>query len=432
MPPRWWRWLGLAVAALLSVSALVAAAPQPGGRFIEVAQIDRASAGTMRVAGSMLFAATTSDGPNVAGYRLADGVRLWSTPLPRSAVDAQVDSIDVVDGAVLVDVAGPHSAGQTIALDAATGRQLWRSDLPQTGGFPLSIGSTVVLAAHLDRPGGTPVSAVFAGPSDVLRPLLLHAVDARSGRPVWTYQVPAGWQTILPYTASGADPASVFVVIAPNGHATAVDLATGTVRASATVDASTINQSSFGRITGVYGDQLLLATGSQDAHALAVYRVDTLGLQWTATLPAGAGFASRCGTWLCVGDDQATQGFARDTGVPAWNVSGLRGWAAGWLYDSTTLDPNQSGESSLVDPTTRRVVLNLGRWRIVALSNPGPVLMTLVDRDSSHTWFALLAAGPRVDILGATTVLTITCQVSGDYVACLTRSQQVRIWRYRE
>lgn len=434
LPPRWWRWLGLALAATLSGTALVAAAPPSGSRLVEVARVDPASVVTMHVAGSMLYAVMVGGGPHLVGYRLADGARRWSVPLDFSGTAVQAGPIDVIDGSVLVSMHRYLDPVRTVAVDAATGRELWRSDLPQV--FGLGLGRTVVLGAYLDadgRPGAAPYPGTYGGE----QPLLLHAVEARTGRLVWAYRVPTGWQTVLP-AAARAEPASGLVVIAPNGQATTVDLATGAERASAVIDAATISQSGQSDTparlaVGVYGDQLVLVTSRQGRPTLAAYRLSTLGLQWTAVLHTLAVFVSRCGTQLCVADEDAIYAFAPDTGTPTWtmrNAHRIRAWLGGWIYDEP--DPTQSDGATLIDPVTQRVVLNLGRWRIHTPSNSGPVLMTLVEPDATRTWLGLLAAGPRVDVLGVVTELAQnSCQVGDGYMACLTTTDQLRMWRYR-
>jgi outer membrane protein assembly factor BamB len=422
----------LVLAATLSGTALVAAAPPSGSRLVEVART--AAVITMRLAGSMLFAVTLSGGPHLVGYRLSDGTQRWSVPLEVSGTDVQVGGhIDVVDGAVLVSLSGAPAPVRTVAVDPATGRELWRSDLPRV--FGLDVTRTVVLGAYLN-PNGSPGPPPYPGTSGPQLPLLLRAVEARTGRLAWAHLIPAGWQTALP--ADGSEPANSFGVIAANGQSTTVDVATGGNRGSATIDATAISQRGRGDLPtslalGVYGDPLVLVTSRQGRPILAAYQVSTLGLEWTAAVSMLDVNVSGCGSWLCVADQHGIRAIAPDTGAQAWemtNVDRYRGWAAGWIYD----EPDQTqpdAAATLIDPVTQRVVLNLGRWRIPAPSNTGPVL-TMAERQSARIWLGLLTAGPRVDVLGAVTGLTQnSCEIGDRYLACLTTSAQLRIWRYR-
>jgi outer membrane protein assembly factor BamB len=436
LPPRWRRWFGVALTVVLSGTALVAAAPPPGPRFIEVARLDSASVVTMRMTGSMLFAVMLGGGPHLVGYRLADGVQRWSLPLGLSGTDLPVSGqIEIVDGTVLVSVAGGPGTLRTVAVDAASGRELWRSDLPTV--FGLDTGSSVVLGAYLN-PDGSPGPSAYPGTTGPRAPLLLRAVEAHTGRLAWTYQVPAGSQTALPSATAGTEPAQTFVVLSPDGRATTIDLGTGTERTSATIDAATITQPDRGDLPtglalGVYGDQLLLVTARLGRPILAAYRVSTLALQWTSAVSMMDVYVSPCGSWLCVGDRYGTHAIIPDSGAPAWTMTGgngFSGWAAGWMYVEPY--PTQPDQAALVDPVTQRVVLNLGRWRIAASSNIGPVLMMLAERQSARTWLGLLSAGPQIDVLGAVTGVTKnSCEVGDGYLSCLTTDAQLRIWRYR-
>jgi outer membrane protein assembly factor BamB len=403
--------------------------------LIEVARVDPASVVTMRVTGSMLFAVTLDGGPHLVGYRLADGARRWSTSLGLSGIDVLVGAqIEVVDGAVLVSDSYGLSTVRTVAVDAATGRELWHSDLPIVFGF--DTGRSIVLGAYLnlgDRPG----PSAYPGTTGPQVPLLLRAVEARTGRLVWTYRVAAGSQTALPSATAGGEPVQGFVVLASDGRATTVDLATGSERTSAMIDATAITQPGLGErptglAFGVYGDQLVLAATTHGRPILAAYSVSTLRLQWTSAISMIDVNVSECQPWLCVNDNDGIHAITRNSGAPAWTMTigaGFRGWAAGWIYvepDATQPDP------VLIDPVTQRVALTLGHWIIPAPSTTGPVLMMLADRQSTRTWLGLLAAGPRIDVLGAVTGVTRnSCEIGDGYLACLTTDAQLWIWRYR-
>jgi outer membrane protein assembly factor BamB len=436
LPPRWWRPLAVALAALLSGTGLVASVPDPGSRLVEVARIDPAYVVTMRTTGSMLAAVMLDSGPHLEGFRLADGARLWSVPLDFSTAELQVGGqLEVVHGVVLLGLGGVSAATRTLAVDSASGQELWRSDLPPV--FGLGSGGSVVLAAYVN-PDGQPGDQVYQGTTGPWLPLLLRAVDARTGRQVWTYQVPAGWQTALPADPAGTAPANGFVVVSPDGRATVVDLATGARRASATIDTTAVLQRGLGELPtwfalGVYGDLLALVTVSGGRPALAAYRLDTLGPRWTSTASTLNVNVGRCGVWLCMSDGHGVNAIAMDTGAPAWSLADaghFKGWADEWRYDEPY--PVEPDDATLVDPLTRRVVLHLGRWRIPEPWNTGPVLMMLAERDANRTWLGLLAAGPGVDILGAMPDLTLnSCEVGDAYLTCLTTAGQIRVWRYR-
>ena len=434
-PPSRWRGLAVAVVALVSGTVLVAAAPLPGSRLIELARIDPSAVTTMRMTDSMLVAVMRDGGPHLAGYQLADGALRWSVPLPLDSVDVQVGGeLTVVDDVVLLSISDTSATTRTVAMDATSGRELWRSDLPPIPG--LGGGGRVVLAAYVD-PDGRPGEQVYRGTTGPWLPLLLRAVDARTGRLVWTYRVPAGWQTALPSDPAGTVPAGGFVVVSPSGQGTTVDLGTGAPRASAAIDSTAVLRRGLGELPtwltlGVYGDLLVLVTVSGGRPVLAAYRLDTLAPQWTSTVSAVNVNVGRCGPWLCAGDGHSIHAVALATGAPAWTLADaghFKGWALGWLYDEPY--PVETDDATLVDPLTQRVLLHLGQWRIPEPSSTGPVLAMLPERHSNRTWLGLLTTGPRIDILGAVVDQTLNnCDLGDTYLACVTTNGELRIWRY--
>jgi len=428
LPLRRWRWLAVAVAVAACGTALVAGDPSSGGGLVEVARVDPASVVTMQVVGPMLYAVVAGGGPHLVGYRLTDGAQRWSVPLAVNGADAQAGALEVVDGTVVVNIASGLADFRSVAVDAATGQELWRNDLPQIG---VRMGSTVMLGAYLN-PDGSFGAAPYPGTDGPSQPLLLHGVAARTGRLVWARQVPAGWRTVLPVDEAGAGPAIGFVVVDPDGRATTIDLVTGGVRAAAGIDAVTTNQSDNpAGLVELFGDQLLLVTTRNGRPTLAAYRVTTLGQQWAATLPTTEVYLSRCGPWLCASYLNATHAIIPDTGVTAWTVTigpQYVGWLAGWIYYAA--DPTHPDSAALVDPVTQRVALRLGHWRIPGPSAAGRVLLTAAA-SSNETLLGLLIDGPRTEVLGVVTAqLQRGCQVGDGYLACLTINDQLLILKY--
>lgn len=424
--PHTWRWLAVAVAAAACGTALVAGNPLPGGRLVEVARVDPASVVTMQVAGPMLYAVMAGGGPHLVGYRLADGAQRWSVPLTAGGADAQVDGFDVVDGVVVVTMRIGLADVYTVGVDTASGRELWRGDLPRVG---VSAGGTVVLGAYLS-PDGSPGAAPFPGTAGPPQPLLLHGVAVRTGRVVWARQVPAGWRAVLPVNEGGAAPATGFVVVDPSGQATTIDLATGGVRAAAAIDTVTTDQSNAAGVE-LFGDQLLALTTRQGRPTLTAYQVTTLGQQWAATLPTTQAFLSRCGPWLCAFYLNATHAIDARTGAPAWTMTNSpqpMGWLAGWIYEAA--DTTHPDAGALIDPVTQRVALHLNAWRISA-PTADRVLLTEAA-GPNDTWLGLVADGPSIEVLGMVGAqLQDSCQVGDGHLACLTTGGQLLILKYK-
>ena len=413
--PRWRRGLALALATAVCATALVSSTALPAARLVEVATIGDVPVATEQVAGARLFVLAAGDGAaRLTAYRLADGGRLWQTPV---AVNPAA-GIEVVGDTVLLN------ADVTVALDAGSGRLLWRSDLPRVS-MAVHDGR-VLVAALLDRPDP-------AAPSlSIHAPLLVRALNLRTGQPVWSYQVPGGWLTALPADPADADPSDRFVVIAPDGQASAVDLATGAVRANATIPVTqaALDENTAGPWLALLGNQLVVGYLRQGSPALTVYRTDTLAPQWTVMVPTLNVAVHRCAPLLCLSDTRGVRGVAAATGTAVWAANGAAwfGQVDGWIYDAP--QPSQPGSARLIDPVTEHIVLELGQWRLSAQAPGRPPLFEWVEKDSGRTWLGLLTAGPRIQVLGAVTGLAQdSCGLGDSYLACLTIPRQLRIWR---
>jgi len=116
--------------------------------------------------GTHYSALTQIDTTNVSRVQAA-----WTLPMPGAAV-LEVTPI-VIDGLMYVS-----QPGVTLALDARTGRELWRSVRPQKVKNPNEINPFSRGVAVLDR-------RVFVGTLDAA----LLALDARTGATLWEIQV---------------------------------------------------------------------------------------------------------------------------------------------------------------------------------------------------------------------------------------------------
>jgi quinohemoprotein ethanol dehydrogenase len=146
-------------------------------------------------------------------YRLGTGRGLEGTPL-------------VVDGVMYAS----SNFGRVYALDAATGRELWKYD-PQIDGqwarYACCDAVNRGLAAYDGR--------IYVGALDGW----LHALDARTGHLVWKVDTLIGRQMHTPYTLTGAPLLAGNLIVIGNaggdfagarGYVTAYDLKTGAQR----------------------------------------------------------------------------------------------------------------------------------------------------------------------------------------------------------
>jgi outer membrane protein assembly factor BamB len=429
--------MGLTLVVVISCTMLVSSAAVPGARLVEVATLDASTIISQRVAGTRLFVLVPNATAQLMAVRLADGGKLWQASI---AVNLRAADIDVVDDTVLV--IGDTSAGGVgiQAFDAATGRQLWRSDLPRLPGVRMP--GTVLVAAPLDQ-DGRPVPSRQGPGIDASSPLplLLRALDVRTGRPVWSYQAPAGWWIVLDYDAAGVERADRFVVVAPGGKASAVDLASGRVTATAVIPVDPGGPPDSNQLAqlAVFGDQFLVGYLSQGQPTLTAYRTHTLTPQWTTSVATLDLALTPCAPLLCFDDaGHGIQAVAPTTGAVVWTGTdpGWYGAVDQWLYNTPQLF--QSGPTRLIAPATGRTVLDLGRWRLAAQDPGQRPLFELVEH-SGRIWLGILAPGPRIQPLGTVADLPevippqgpLPCDVSTGFLACMTIHHQLRIWHFQ-
>jgi outer membrane protein assembly factor BamB len=419
LPPRPLDRRGIARTALALLAVLglllVGGSARPAPPWLHTAwsttMVDGDEAG---FTGTTAFVSRGTDGrTEITAYRLTDGRRLWA---------ATVDEIGPIapeptaDGTALLLRADPVSIERresdtvrltlyfyrtTIALDAATGAELWRAPGEQGS----AIGDEVLLGEHDDR-------------GSLSR---LTMVDLHDGHQVWSRPVPGAesWTIVEP----AGRPAEVVTVGADN-RLTFLRYADGSVSRSATLPE---------KVTGVaFLDGYLLAMNADDdgrsyRESTTVYRWDDLSPLWAAETTDGGIIA--CEPLLCTIDQAGV--VARDpaTGRELWRKPGKR--AVRTVGDNRMLiaDFEHDGDTLLVDATSGRQIgesaLGQVPWAraehdsVLVLrrtSNPlGLESVTRLDLDTGRT-----------TLLGTINpVLEITCWDLDRYLACPDRSRLV-------
>jgi outer membrane protein assembly factor BamB len=228
--------------------------------------------------------------PAVTAYDLHTGKLRWSTPTGAAVADYGVrpagDVLLIEDGSTSYHRSGPG----TIALDAATGEQLWRSD----GDASPSVARGDALLAETDQFG------VTTG---------LRLVGLRDGHEVWRHAIaPAEqWTTI----AEDGRP-TVIVTVTRTGDATVYGYADGTVRHR-------------GRIpwNGVYtttlfpaGSYLVVVRTASAQSVATIYRAADLRPLWRSDELIG--YVTGCGALICTAGVRGVAGRESATGREIW------------------------------------------------------------------------------------------------------------------
>ncbi|MCX4473713.1 PQQ-like beta-propeller repeat protein [Micromonospora sp. NBC_01655] len=360
-PPRPPRAVGrplrVALAGAVALLTLAASAPVarpasavvPGGPGVEV----------LLVGGGRLYVAV----PETPGSGGTRGVTVYATPagaggvlrpLWRTSVPGGEGLFQVQEhgGFVLITGRRDDRVAETVALDAATGRQRWRQP-----GFPTpTVG------------GGLLLSGIVEGETTEL----LRVVDLPSGRLRWSVPVDRG-RTAHHYQGAEIDRV---VLIPESGRIEARDAGSGAVlRAGDPHPAGSPGYQS----ASLAGDLLLLTAhdGIGGSRRVTAYGLAVLDRRWELDLPPTQSLME-CGDLLCVGSQEAGL-LALDPATlrPRW-VNPRWQWVAAVRGDRLLVAADgmrgATVEFAVLDAATGRTVAELGGWEMVPNQDPdGPL-----------------------------------------------------------
>lgn len=409
-PVRIGRPATAALLVLLSLLVLTsAAAPRPG--LTEVASLGETPAAAFALSMDAAFIAAYGGGVNTSTLRRydlhrADGTADWTTGLPQT-----VDSVAVAEqeGVVLV---GSYSGQGVTALDATTGRVLWKEPVA----YLLDVVHDAVLLVVQDDDG----------------PSTLRLAKLRNGSTVWmrtTGDNTAYWQ--LDAGLAPPRPATRIVLVQMDGHATTMNLADGHVLADADLGfrlhMQEQNYAQDFTEVAVADGALYVGQRVEGQASLTAFALDTLTQIWRTTdgLPGGL---TDCGPVLCVSDGTTLAAIDPATGRQLWTQPR---WQYGYALGSGALLASHSGseqEATLLDPATGRPLLELGPVAAI-YGTSGLFLRTEGD---AHT-VRVITVDPHdgaVRLVGDVGAVTpYRCSAAGDYLGCPTVAGPTKIWR---
>jgi outer membrane protein assembly factor BamB len=424
-PPLWTaprRRAAIAVAVVLTVGVLAAdtARGTLPAAYLVSQPVTVAVPGTPIAAiGDSLYA-TADRGSRLTAYSLETGRRRWSVDIPKSAGSDQRVGPTVLDaGPRLLLVTGQR--GETLAIDAGTGIVEWRR--PGTPFWLASDRSRVALATSPPSPD----------PAD---PGTLAVVTMATGANAAVF-------TPYPGTASpvfSADSTSQQITAAfarqDAGGGTLFDFDSGRTRRldlplpSRPPDAVDAGNTPEYESLLRAGD-LIVDTARWGGHSLLTgYAGDPPRPRWS-TPDLDFGWGWWCGALLCGPSGPGTAALDPATGEvrwtydsrgPVWRASGRR------LYASTSVNTDATG-IAVLDETTGQSLLRQALWRpvapiegaripIIAFSRTGETLAILDARRLTTYRIAALPPGDTA------------CWASQTHVACRTKVNIFRVWRY--
>ncbi|MFF3865125.1 PQQ-binding-like beta-propeller repeat protein [Micromonospora sp. NPDC001898] len=353
-PPRPPRAVGrplrVALAGAVALLALASSAPlvRPAS-----AVMDGRLGREVRIAGGRLYVAD----PEMPGAGGTRGVTAYANPagagsalrpLWRTSAPGGEGLFQVLEhgGFVLITGGGGRDGGmvETVALDAASGRQRWRQP-----GFPVpTVGGGLLLSGGGDDETADP----------------LRVVDLPSGRPRWSAPVDRG-RTAHHYRGAEIDQV---VLIPESGRIEVRDAGSGAVLRVGDTRPGGYPSSVFA------GDLLLVRanSGVGGDYRVTAYGLDALDRRWELALSANE-YLEECGDLLCVG--------GREAGLSALDPATLRPrwvnprWqrfvaARGGRLLVAADDRVVAPDLAVLDAATGRTIAELGRWELVL--NQGP------------------------------------------------------------
>lgn len=326
-------------------------------------------------------------------------------------------------GVVTARPLAPHVRGWTVTVPGGLENPL---NLSLAGGA-LIAGKAVLdpatgaIRVNADQPGdrltvGDGIAAVVS-PGGAIDRLAVH--DLRTGQQLWSQAGP-------PVPPVQLDGAGHLITVDPDGHAITRAVRDGRVLAEADLGGGrliwdSIDPANFASAE-LAGGRMYVRGSDGGVSYLSEYDTTTLTRRWRAGIP-GQGQLLDCGPDVCLGAEWF---------LAAWRVSdGRFQWRGpGWGLASA----RPGGHLLVADfQESRTAVLDATTGRSDRPVDGGVVRGDLIlhpDRaDVGHTWVLDLTTGQALGRIEG--VLPTSCDARGDYLACPTGTDVMRVWRVR-
>ena len=411
------RWMLVALVTAGCVLTVTGSArPGPGGLTqlwsTEFAQ----GSGSFMLTPDSVYVLTGSGTDRLTAYDLRSGAVRWSHPAPDDTTrlgDLEVGTLllpaglstvtlEEADGSTVAREVNPD----TVAVDTATGRQLWR----HPGELVTTTGDRALLTEWSQA--GDKIAA-------------FRMVRLRDGSTVWSR--PAGdidsWVTDYTWGATAAH----LVTVGAKGRAEVLDLTDGAVVATGTLPwLSAAAQGNDHTSLTVTDGQLLLDRNEGGQSKVIAYDVTTLRQLWRLEQGTHGGLFG-CGPVVCVNGTSDTVGHDRRTGEVRWRLPGA---ASGFpLLNGQVLVTDETGSRHrLVHAATGRPIAELGTaepvWEYQLNGLPYVVSRAREEVDRMLLSQVNDRTG-EVLLRGTLPVGDYGCQSTGTVVVCVTRDDRL-------
>ncbi|MFI7600961.1 PQQ-binding-like beta-propeller repeat protein [Actinoplanes sp. NPDC049681] len=408
------RVLVAAVAALCGLTVTGSAPPESHGPRQLWSVPFREGGDVFTVADGTVYVLTASGNSTLRAYGLRTGAVRWSSTGLGDAswvgsIESGVMLLPAADATVqFQDEKGGEGFRQftreTVAIDAATGRRLWR----RPGEFSVTAAGRVLL---------------IEWNADGSAARTLHVLDLRDGTPVWSR--PAGGVETWVARGTLTGDTDRLLTVTPAGRVSVYDLTDGHLVSTGRVPWKGENpgDDSYTNVS-VEGHVFYLESVDRGQGTLTAYDTETLRAKWHTDARSYGGFYP-CGAVLCVNDVEGTTGYDRETGEVRWRTPGSTNGIPLGDGRLVVADDANGSRHSLIDGATGRRVADLGHSSLVwDLASPGdpPYLVNHSRTPAGLMYVAQLDRHSGEIFVRGTIepVLDYSCQSAGNVLVCIT------------
>nr|WP_221381512.1 PQQ-binding-like beta-propeller repeat protein [Actinoplanes polyasparticus] len=393
------RRLALVVLTALGLAAMTASTPPAPSLVRPLWTTALQPSDTVAVDGRTVYLNRSSpSGPaEVVAFDLHTGRLRWSTPTGDAyGIRPAGDVVLVTTGPPPIGSTPSAPGPRTIALDAATGTQLWQA-AGASSSSPLGSG---VLLAETSQSGAT------TG---------LRLVGLRDGHQVWRRSItPAEeWTTIT----EGARPTSIITMTA-TGDATVYNYDDGAVRHRSRIPWNGVYSATFFPV----GAQLVVIRTASAQTAATIYHAADLRRLWLSDELIG--YVTGCGPLICTAGVRGVAGRDPATGRETWRRDDMRFvWNLGADRLLLSAAANlASATTVLVDAATGRTIGRPLGGQEAFVAGPAGSLILLRATGRPHDRTAVnrldLADGRQTALGTVDRLAEQSCQGVSGYLIC--------------